>query len=1169
MADPSSVATAAAAAAAASASASAAGLPSNATSASLVPSAKDLALALPRLVQRAGSFAFLRLPEHVDTLLARMRAGGGGGGGGGSVIAEATSAERAGNLSAVTSAAMAAAASAAGGVAGGGGGPRRAGAGDIPSMTGAGTFVADAEAVSSGGFGSLFSFQNVRMFGSVFSYLTTKWAIATFVVGILFNRTQFYASSRVPLRLNAHIRLALYIGPLLLLLYQAQTFLQALRCQTSPDWVTLRYGEETDQPAGFWYAAEGGSFYRFSKALLFWQDDATACRAVNMIASPEEDGRTAGVSGSLSLLWPLFLSLCFSQFTETLACALQGRHPLPETGMTIFEHSLAFAEAEAVVFRPFEIVTTAIDNAAAQAGTDNPFKGYVTRSILLQVMNVPPEVLLISLISVCSHMASAALAVLGLRDRLRLVNTAVWGIAYMSSFLWSCFRLYATTSSGDSGANDGAAMSPFQLAEMGVVRFPTVCLIGFIPHLCILLGILACACVYALALIVTALSLPPADEVDGAPGLQLPQQQQQGPSSWLSFVRRRLVSAYQNLHANVHFSSSAPVRMQWSDDFYTTLLKAGFAILTAASETVYLNEGPTVRVPATPAATWLERKRLDELADERDREAAARRLRARQPADTGSGAFGLVQRTLDAIPTELRAEDFSDDAATRIRARAAGGAAWVSPYARERRGRSPQRRSATTGPGAAPAGAPRNNQGVVGQGVGVHRQGRMAMVAELGKAAFWLWVGLACRLVLAGLGKVGLGGRRWRPAWLVRWAGESERVAGRKGRGGDVGMRSAGARGMADGRRGAPGTGETGELEFWYFAPDGRFVAAGGEDCDVDVERETKNRLAISGVLHGGADAVQSTDDDFVNRHLYEWWKAGGWWGDVDSSGDYRAPSTVADDDDDDATSVVSSSAVSTTTTSPDPDADWLTDGQRTPTQSSPRPSSLYPHSRYSPRASPSPTPDPDLLDPAALAALLDPATADDREQAALLARRLRAPGPMTRAQVRRAVGRERGRVVLGAAATGLSVGGVSGGVARPEGPIKGVGGVPGSGPLSPEEEEKVLEELIVRRRAECGGFRGGAGAGGRPARSGAASGPGVGAGGAAAGASWHVGAAGLGDDGPVCVVCHSAPRTVIFWPCGCLTTCDECRVNMAARNFVSCACCRREVGGYSRLFVP
>jgi hypothetical protein len=56
------------------------------------------------------------------------------------------------------------------------------------------------------------------------------------------------------------------------------------------------------------------------------------------------------------------------------------------------------------------------------------------------------------------------------------------------------------------------------------------------------------------------------------------------------------------------------------------------------------------------------------------------------------------------------------------------------------------------------------------------------------------------------------------------------------------------------------------------------------------------------------------------------------------------------------------------------------------------------------------------------------------------------------------------------------------------------------------------------------------------------------------------------------CVICMSEPRVIICWPCRCLSLCDECRGSLAARSSGSkhlCPCCRSNVEGYSRIFIP
>lgn len=55
----------------------------------------------------------------------------------------------------------------------------------------------------------------------------------------------------------------------------------------------------------------------------------------------------------------------------------------------------------------------------------------------------------------------------------------------------------------------------------------------------------------------------------------------------------------------------------------------------------------------------------------------------------------------------------------------------------------------------------------------------------------------------------------------------------------------------------------------------------------------------------------------------------------------------------------------------------------------------------------------------------------------------------------------------------------------------------------------------------------------------------------------------------PLCVVCQSEPRTVIVWPCRCLSLCEDCRVCLAMNNWSSCVTCRGKCVGYSRVYVP
>lgn len=53
------------------------------------------------------------------------------------------------------------------------------------------------------------------------------------------------------------------------------------------------------------------------------------------------------------------------------------------------------------------------------------------------------------------------------------------------------------------------------------------------------------------------------------------------------------------------------------------------------------------------------------------------------------------------------------------------------------------------------------------------------------------------------------------------------------------------------------------------------------------------------------------------------------------------------------------------------------------------------------------------------------------------------------------------------------------------------------------------------------------------------------------------------------CVICQTEPRTLITWPCKCFAICEGCRVSLVAKGMKGCVCCRQDVEGVSRIFLP
>ncbi|KAF2747801.1 hypothetical protein M011DRAFT_422795 [Sporormia fimetaria CBS 119925] len=840
---------------------------------------------------------------------------------------------------------------------------------------------------------------------TLFGYTTSKWAIATFLTSILLNRTHFYASSRVPLSFRSlQIRVLLYLLPTIIFVYRIQCLLRAMRCQTSPDWSAMQYGPGWKQ-LDVDFAGEGGWIWRLSSALLFREPLETSCRAVGMLPVQPDAPRP---SGSLALLWPLFLSLCFSQFVETLACALQGRRTVAEVGMTLFEHSVAFHEAQTTVMRGPMLDIVDLSKRQAVQTLDGQ-SVVLKRAALTSIANASPEVLLMALITSLSHLTSNILAIAGVRARYRLVTTTIYGIAYMATFAWSFLKFAALA----------ANPSP-EHAALAMPTVPTLCMMGFFPHIAVLVGILACGTIYLLAFLLTLISPPP--------GYARP-----------TSLRQRFAVAYENLHANIHLSSVTPLTINWEEDFYTAILRVGYTVLTAASEAVFLNEGRRVNVESM---TWLEKKRLQDHLTRRRK----------------------FQQSVVPVPSELCEDPFADGSgmAEATGTTGLGPDEPVNGYARERRPGQVAPPATVNGLGPSLNSGPQTRQ----------RRGRFPLSYQFLNSILRLFIAVHARITIGILRRLRF---KFRPRLLRRLAGP-----------GPVEGQHQTARGIRSSRR----TRSSGD---WLLGDDLRTRAS----SSVDVEELARQRLQSSGYdLQGSNES-----EDYLTGYLYNWWTTGGKWGDVDTSGDY-----VPEDEEDDTTSIVSE----TTTADSDEWAD-LSDGQTTPTQS-----------RYNRDSTPQPG-EP-ALDLAHLSRLLDPRSMEEKEEARLLARRLRSPGIMTRSRFREEVEGDEVKVLKSSR--------------LPIRPPKDMG-------LAADEEEALLEELILSRRSAAS----------PPAEKGAG--------------SWNTGAEGMGSEGPQCVVCQCEPRTVLVWPCGCLSLCDGCRVALAAKNYTNCVCCRTNVAAYSRLYVP
>ncbi|OAL69963.1 hypothetical protein A7D00_6002 [Trichophyton violaceum] len=427
-----------------------------------------------------------------------------------------------------------------------------------------------ASGFSMGGF-----LPSLKKFGGFFNYMTTRWSLACFVVALILNRVTVYASPRRQVTLKWHTTLILRIIPIVLFATQILKLLRAIRCQTSPQYSIFQYDQPGKQ-SRLDYAGEGGLLYHLSSSLLQWEEEQSSCSATFTSPGP-------GVTyGSFSLLWPAFLRLCFGHFIDTLSAALQGKPLATEGGMSVFELSLAFAEAEIQIVRSVGLEFLGITKSTASVSVEGTAAGDGASTIplfskerVLERLNATPELLVIALLACCNSLATNFLDVFGKQSQYRLINTTVWGLSFMGFMVWSFLRSYL----------DGN--------HAGLLNFPTVCIVGFVPHLLMLLGILTCLAIYTIALLLTAYSLPS----------NLPR-----PNSF----RERLAIAHGNMQSSTQIQNT---RFQMHDDFYATLVRVGYAALSAASDAVFLNEGKSVKVRKM---TWLEEDRLAEFTSRRD-----------------------------------------------------------------------------------------------------------------------------------------------------------------------------------------------------------------------------------------------------------------------------------------------------------------------------------------------------------------------------------------------------------------------------------------------------------------------------------------------------------------------------------------------------------------------
>lgn len=190
-------------------------------------------------------------------------------------------------------------------------------------------------------------------------------------------------------------------------------------------------------------------------------------------------------------------------------------------------------------------------------------------------------------------------------------------------------------------------------------------------------------------------------------------------------------------------------------------------------------------------------------------------------------------------------------------------------------------------------------------------------------------------------------------------------------------------------------------------------------------------------------------------------------------------------------------------------DSDWESDcnSRYGSRETTPTPNTPRPHRHHTP---------PSLAEifstPHELASFLDPQTPEQRDQARVLARHLTSTSILTRSGYERTLEADRALLHPG------------------------------------HDEERTLESVLLHRRRE------------RRLKDGERY---------REGEEEEEEDENEGGGGPQCVVCQSAPRTILVWPCRCLALCEDCRVCLALNNFANCVTCRSPLEGFSRIYIP
>jgi len=293
--------------------------------------------------------------------------------------------------------------------------------------------------------------------GSITKYCCSIYGVTCLVMALVLNRTLVIASTnntrtqQILLNRNRGVRsgdklgeflkkvsiVSFRLGVVVMLLYQGYNCLVALSLLGS-------------------IGLPGGSsrtwFYDVLLYFPIFDYDSEKFSGIKYMATPDDQ---VMLGPTTDMYWPIFLTFCLSSFMETFVSAIQGRKPYTESGITIFEHSLAFQEFST--------------NGSLFFGSSK-FHERPTEQVLVA-----------TLFLICNHLNIHIGGLLN-NNKYRLIPSTVFGLGFLSYFVSSFFN-------------------------RKIFGFPLILIITFIPQLVIFQIIALSGAIFILAIIANGFRL--------------------------------------------------------------------------------------------------------------------------------------------------------------------------------------------------------------------------------------------------------------------------------------------------------------------------------------------------------------------------------------------------------------------------------------------------------------------------------------------------------------------------------------------------------------------------------------------------------------------------------------------------------------------------------------